>query len=425
MNEALLQHIWQHKLLLNKNLVTVCGKSLSIIQAGSLNQHAGPDFLNALVKIDHTTWAGNIEVHIQSSSWFSHNHHKDAAYKNVILHVVYVYDKPIYDEHGNEIPTLELKNWLPNHTLAKYEALLQQANDIACKPIFELPAEIKVNLFLNRLLIERLEQKTALIYELLEKNNNHWEQTFYQVLAKYFGQKINEHAFARLAMLLPLEVLAKHKQQLLQLQSLFLGVAGFLSGKPSGNYHYSLQKEYVFLKHKYQLVEMHASEWRFAKTRPANFPTVRLLQMAVLINQSTHLLSKLFDCKNITDVVKLFEIKTAQVFPYRLLVPKSSNTDVTGINSGKAFTHNLIINVVVPMLFAFGKHKDKPELINRALNWIEQLPAESNSIVTQYKNLGITVNNALHSQALLTLHKSYCTAKKCLHCAIGNHVLFK
>jgi hypothetical protein len=425
MNEALLQHIWQHKILLNKKLFTVCGKPLTILQTGQPNQHAGPDFLNAKVKIDQTIWAGNIEVHIQSSSWFNHNHHKDPAYKNVVLHVVYVHDKPIQDAFGNEIPTLELKNWLPPHTLSRYNALLEVKHAIACEPIFELPDDIKTNLFLNRLLIERFEHKSTAIYHLLEKNNNHWEDTFYQLLARYFGQKINEHAFARLATLLPLDVLAKHKQQLMQLQCLFLGVAGFLDAKPSGNYHYSLQKEFAFLKHKYNLINMHVGEWRFAKTRPANFPTVRLLQMAVLINQSTHLLSKVFDCKKVTDVCKLFQIKTEQVFPYRLLVPKSNNTEVTGINSGKTFTNNIIINVVIPIMFNYGKHKNKPDLVNRALNWIEELPAESNSIISAYKKLGLTAVNAAQSQALLTLNKSYCTTKKCLHCAIGNHVLFK
>ncbi|MFN4082644.1 MAG: DUF2851 family protein [Bacteroidia bacterium] len=424
MNEQLLQHIWLNKYLLQHNLQTVSGEKIEILNPGTLNTNQGPDFFNAKIKIGNTLWVGNIEIHVKSSSWFEHNHHIDEAYNNVILHVVYVNNKTALNTQNQTIETLELRSYLSQQLLDKYEILIQKQGKIPCENIIQLPESIKLAAWLNRLAIERLERKSKDVFNLLERSNNNWEETFYKMLSKYFGQSVNSEPFLQLAEILPVNILSKHKSNLLQLQSLFLGCAGFINQKQSDIYFIQLQKEFNHLKNKFSLKTLNASIWKFARTRPANFPTVRLLQMALLVYRSNNLFSKICEANTINDMFKLLSVTDNQTFLFSQLVPNSISNKTVSLNTGQSFTESLIINAVVPVVFSFGLYKNNEILKEKACNWLEQIMPEKNAVIKLYNGFGIVAKNASDSQALIELKNNYCNNKKCLSCVIGNRILF-
>jgi len=421
MKEELLHFIWLSKILLKHELVLVNKKRVEILNIGVLNHDAGPDFFNAKIKIDQEILVGNIEIHIKASDWISHKHTNDKKYDNVILHVVYENDNPIFDSNNLPILTLELKPYLDPKLLNKYKILEQQQSVIPCEPIFSLPNEFKLNNWLHRLVFERLEKKCDRIEVLLKANNNNWEQTFYVLTAQYFGQKTNEQAFEWLAKNLPLQVIAKHKDKLSQIEALVLGIAGFFDKELKNDYLKFLQKEYFHLQKKYDLVSIEKEIWKFGKMRPSNFPTIRLMQFAALLYQSSHLFSKVLAIENIKDLQELYQLKHIHL----IHLSELSNHDFDAIKTdlGKSAINTIIINTVVPIVFLYGKLRFDETKCDKAVNWLEQLKPENNNIVTFWESLNIKAQNAAQTQALLQLKNEYCANKKCLNCEIGFHVL--
>lgn len=423
MKEELLHFIWQSKILLKQQLVLTNNKPLEIISVGSLNKDAGPDFFNAKIKIDEEILVGNIEIHIKASDWLNHKHQQDKAYDNVILHVVFENDKPIFDQYQQPLLTLELKNYLPNSLLSKYKTLQEQQNEIPCEPIFSLPNEFKLHNWLNRLVIERIEKKCERISTILNTNQNNWEQTFYLLTSQYFGQKTNTQAFEWLAQNLPMQIIAKHKDKLSQIEALVLGTAGFLNQKLTDEYLLFLQKEYFYLQKKYNLVCLDKTIWKFGRMRPTNFPTIRLMQFAALLYQSSHLFSKVLACETIEELQKLYKLKHIHLINLSELSGHQFNALKADL--GNAAINTIIINTVVPIVFLYGKLRFDEEKSNKAVNWLEQINPEKNSIIDFWNKLGINIENAMQSQALLQLKNEYCNHKKCLNCEIGFHILNK
>ncbi len=421
MKEELLHFIWQSKILLKQNLILTNNQPIEIIHIGTLNKDAGPDFFNAKIKLENEVLAGNIEIHIKASDWLNHKHQQDKAYDNVILHVVFENDKPIFDKHSNPYLTLELKNYLPSSLLVKYKTLQEQKNEIPCQPIFSLPNEFKLNNWLNRLVIERLEKKCERIEGILKANNNNWEQTFYVLTAQYFGQKTNAQAFEWLAQNLPMQIIAKHKDKLSQIEALVLGTAGFLNQKLTDEYLVFLQKEYLYLQKKYGLTHLDKSVWKFGRMRQSNFPTIRLMQFAAMLYQSSHLFSKVLECDNVSNLQKLYKLQHIHLINLSEL--SSHQFNALKADLGSAAINTIIINTVVPIVFLYGKLRFDEDKSNKAINWLEQINAEKNSIIDFWKTLNINVENAMQTQALLQLKNEYCTHKKCLSCEIGFHVL--
>ncbi len=402
MKEELLHFIWQSKFLLNKELFTTDLQPVTIIKPGLYNKDAGPDFFNAQLKIGDTIWAGNIEMHTQSSDWISHKHESNPAYNTVILHVVYQHNKNIRYPNGDIIPTLELKNLLPPALLSRYDVIRKNKEGIACEKILELPNPIQLSAFLQRLLIQRLETKCAYLNDLLVRTNQHWEQSFYILNARYFGMKTNAQPFEWLAERLPLHLLTKHKNSLTQLQALIFGVSGLISEQ----FHPNLKQEAAFLLKKNNLLPLSASIWKFKQTRPANFPTVRLEQFALFVHRSSHLLSKAIACETIQQLADLYRIE----------------------NNGKAVLtnnaiHLILTNTVLPSLFHYGKMLNKPELCERALDFFEQIPAETNTITRFWKGKGLSIKTMSDSQAVIELNTKLCDQLDCLNCTIGQNIL--
>ena len=416
MTERLLQYIWQFQHFNGSLLQTTDEQSLLVIQPGLCNANQGPDFLNAKIKIDTTIWAGSIELHINTSDWQQHNHSSDKNYKNVILHVVW------NDDHDLQLPfpTLELQNRVSKLLLKKYDELMQGTQFIPCEKQIRQVNEITVISWKERLLVERLQHKAQYIETLLQQNNQHWEEIFWWILARNFGTKINSDAFEKMAQSIPMNILAKHKQQLHQLEALLMGQSGLLDKVFEDDYPVMLQKEYHFLQKKYRLNKIHASLY-FLRMRPANFPSVRLAQLAALIHQSQHLFSTIKESVNFNDVLQLFSVTANDYWHYHYVFDEAASFKKKTL--GKQMVQNIMINTVVPVLYAYGYFNNNELYKNKAMQWMGQLAAESNSITKGFELLGLENKTAFDSQALIQLKNEYCDKKRCLQCAIGNKIL--
>ncbi|HNX55228.1 MAG TPA: DUF2851 family protein [Prolixibacteraceae bacterium] len=420
MKEEFLQFIWEHHLFTSDQLQTVDGRPLQILSTGRPNFDSGPDFFNARIKIGETTWAGNIEIHQKSSHWMLHKHDEDEAYSNVILHVVEHFDKPVI-VNQQELPTLELK--YRSEILENFEQLLKSKKWIACEEKLPNVDAFILRFWYSSLMIERLQSKTEAILEILQQNTNNWNETFYQLLARNFGMKINSLPFELLARSLPLQILAKHKNSLLQIEALLFGSSGLLNEVLLGDdYFLSLRNEYSFLYKKYNLSGVDAHLWKFMRLRPVNFPTIRIAQLASLIHQSSALFSRILEIEDLEELRELFNITASEYWNTHYQFNKTSRENKPK-HIGDSFFQNLVINTISPLLFVYGDQHLSQAMKDRALNFLEKLSPESNQITDKWAELGIDSRSAFESQALIHLKKQYCENKKCLHCQIGAKII--
>lgn len=420
MTEEFLHYIWKYRLM-DHNLVSTSGDHLVVIQPGSQNADAGPDFFNARIRINNTVWAGNVEIHVCSSDWYKHNHQNDPAYDNIVLHVIYMDDKPIVRKNGERIPTLELKGHFKQSLYERYSYFMTNRNWIPCEKLIQGVDRFVLNNWIDRLMIEKLENKAAEITSHFFNNKSDWEQTFYEFLARNFGFKINASPFQLLAKSLPLKVLAKHKDNKFQIEALLFGQAGLLKSTYTDDYPEKLKKEFVFLKKKYNLIPIDSHLWKFLRLRPSNFPSIRISQFADLIYKSSHLFSAILEKRDIKELIELFDVSVSDYWNSHYVFDKVSGKrkKIIGIKT----IHLLIINTVIPFLFVYGRYRNDQSMIDRALKLLDQLPGEQNAIISKWEELGLSVRSAFYTQALILLKNSYCKNKRCLHCGIGNEIL--
>jgi len=420
MTERLLQFIWQFQYFNKSELTTSAGEIVQVIFPGHYNTNQGPDFSNAKIKIGNTTWAGNIELHLKTSDWERHNHHKDINYNNVILHVVW--ENNISQQRP--VPILELKERVSKILLQRYGTLMDTAGFIACENSIHTIHDITWKSWKERLLAERLLRKAKTVEYYLQQSNYHWEESFWWLLARNFGIKVNADAFEEMAKSIPLTILAKHKNQIHQLESLLLGQAGLLgthdSNKVEEDYPRMLQKEFEFYKNKYKLRPCNNTVF-FLHMRPGNFPTLRLAQLAMLVYESSHLFSKIKEAASVTEIKKWFDVTANDYWHYHYRFGENSSFKKKKL--GTAMIDNIIINTIAPMLFAYGNYHNEEKYKQKALQWLEETSAESNSITKGFQQLKIENKNAFDSQALIELKNEYCDKKKCLDCAVGNAIL--
>lgn len=420
MHEEFLHFIWKHGLFRNKSLKTTDGRALEIITSGQPNSDSGPDFFNAKIRIGDTIWAGNIEIHQKSSHWYLHHHDTNAAYENVILHVVEMHDKAVQVKN-HELPVLEIT--YRESVRKTYEQLLRSEKWIACQD--QLPGydPFLLRFWFGSLMIERLQSRTTEITEILARNTGNWNETFYQLLARNFGMKTNALPFELLAKSLPLQILAKHKDNLFQIEALLFGQSGLLNETLLGDdYFLALRNEYSFLYKKYNLKGIEPHLWKFMRLRPVNFPTVRIAQLAALIYQSTALFSRIIETETIHELRKLFSVTASGYWNnhYRFNKTAADNHPKT---LGETAFENLMINTIAPLLFVYGDQHMNQRMKDRALSFLEQIPAESNQIISRWSTLGIDSQTAFETQALLQLKNCYCTPKKCLNCPLGAKII--
>jgi len=423
MTERLLQFIWQFQYFNKNNLVTVDGEPVEVINPGIFNSNQGPDFLNARLMIGAATWAGTVELHLKSSDWNRHRHHEDGNYSNVILHVVWENDR-----YQNNIPVLELKDRVAKLLLQRYEELMRSTSFIPCENNISDVRDITWSSWKERLLAERLQRKSMVADAFLKQNNYHWEETFWWLLARNFGMKVNGEAFESIARSLSLNVLAKHKNQIHQLEALLFGQAGLLEEQferteeaPADNdYPVMLQREYRFLQQKYKLKRVHVPLYSL-RMRPDNFPSVRLAELAMLVHESSHLFSKIKETSSASEIKKFFEVTANDFWHYHYQFKESSAFKQKKV--GTSMSENIIINTVAPLLFSYGTYYNDNSYKEKAVRCLQEIPAEKNLITKGFKELHIENKTAMDSQALIELKNEYCNKKRCLECSIGNAIL--
>jgi hypothetical protein len=420
MNERLLQFIWQFQYFSKQQLYTSQGEQLYIEKPGTWNHHQGPDFSEAVIRLGSTMWVGNVELHLISSDWHRHRHTTDYHYSNIILHVVWKEDEVLYDLNGNLIPTLILQPLVPKLLLERYAQMMATMVVVPCHSFLPVLDNLGWFAWKERLAAERLERRSANILLLHKQCGHHWEEVFWCLLASNFGIKVNSVLFEMAAKTVSVNLLAKHKNQLQQLEALLMGQANLLSGRYIEAYPLLLQKEYRFLKKKYQLHPVNKQP-AFLRMRPAAFPTVRLAQLAMLVYQSAHIFSQVKEAKECKKVMDMFMVTAGDYWHYHYRFEEL--TPFQPKHLGKQMAENILINTLIPVLFAYGLYSKEESYKEKAIQWLYELPSEQNQITRQWQKLGIAHHSALDSQALIELTNHYCANKQCLECAVGNRIL--
>ena len=418
MNEKLLQYLWNFKIFKSFDFKDVEGNDLEILDFGRWNFDSGPDFLFGKMKFKDLVLAGNIELHVKSSDWIFHRHSGNPEFDNIILHVVYIHDVDIEEFIDKNIPTLELKDYIDEKLFSKYESLLQETQFIPCEKIFN-PAHLPVN-FHEEILLKKLDEKSIEIEESLQRYQNNYEAILFQQLAYAFGLKVNASIFKQLAESIDYAIVNKIRQNQTQLEALFFGSCNWLE-KPTDEQTTIWKREFEFLKVKYKLPNNH-SHPKFSKLRPPNFPTIRLSQLASLYQQNQNLFSKLINAKNIDQIHDLFKkVKASEYWNHRYNFGKLSSVD-TPKTLTKDFVELILINAVLPLKYAYHKNTDE-NIPDEILTLYQNIAPEKNSIVDQWKLLGVKPKNALETQALLFHYHNFCGRKECLRCEIGIHLM--
>ena len=399
--EKLLHFAWKHKILPLRPLLTTEGESVEVIDPGQANRNQGADFFNAKVKIGQTVWAGYVEIHVKASDWFRHGHHEDARYNNVVLHVVQTADAQAVTQDGKALPTLQIS--FPAHMLTRYQELCQTDDYPRCHRVVASIPSLKVHSWMEQLLAERLDGKSARILKRVKESRGDWEQAAFATLARNFGFGINGELLEEWAAHVPLAAAAKHRNNLLQVQALFLGTAGLIGhlGPHDGCDAQKAEAEYAYLAHKFSLPAPPPFLWRYLRTRPYNFPHLRILQLAAIFHHGGAQLHALLEASDTALLQRCLQGASLSVSAIRLIA----------------------INTVAPLLYAYGQAQGNDTLVSRAMDLLESLPAENNYIIRQWSACGLEAGTAAHSQALIQLKREYCDRYDCLRCHFGYEYL--
>lgn len=425
MREEFLHFIWRFKKLDLLHLYTSNNQKIDVFDFGQYNTDAGPDFLNAKIKIDGKEWSGHIEMHTTSSDWNKHNHQRDPQYQNVILHVVYEADVDIfYSDTEETIPCLILKNKIDLTLYNKYERLLAEASWIPCENYLDKIDKDRINLLYYNFTVERIGRKAEDILTILKKNNDDWDQTIFIAIARGFGLKVNADGFEALCSSTPINILRKHTDHRNQIEAILYGQSGFLTSKFKDQYPTQLLDEYRFLQHKYNLTPISPTYWKFLRLRPPNFPTLRISQFAHLLSKNQSFYS-LFIEESVSNIQAAFaDIYASSYWNNHYRFDKTTEKEAKK-NLGQNTIDLILINSVAPLIFMYGKKQKSQEHIDKSIKLLEMVAPEKNKIISTWNSLGFKSDSAFDTQALLQLKKEYCTHKRCLQCSIGYQLLSK
>ena len=416
--------MWKYRLYDPEKLVDNDGNRIVVVHQGEYNLDSGPDFFNSRISIDGTVWAGNVEIHTKASHFDLHGHQYDPAFNNVILHIVSENDKKVFTAGGEELMTIEIK-YDPSF-YEKYISLVNNPYIIACQGDIKKLDNIYIRHWLNALVIERLQSKSELILKTFEQTGNDWDETFYRLLTRYFGFRVNTEPFGMLATALPFRIIRKHADNRFQIEALLFGTAGMLEeglfkDALADKYYCDLIKEYRILSVKYSLQPIHGWLWKFSRLRPSNFPTVRISQLAALLSVAGGIFSKILEAKDIIQLKEVLEVSASDYWDNHFVFGKKSIR--VSKNTGTQAAEIILINAVIPILFVYGQSRDNQDICERALTFLENIPAEKNNILDEWKITGILAESAFYSQSLIQLRNEYCKKRKCLDCRIGSKLI--
>lgn len=423
MQERLLHFIWQYQYFNKKDLTAVHRQKINILHPGFPNLNAGPDFLNAKVEIDGIVWSGNVEIHVKSSDWLNHKHHLDGSYDSVALHVAWEHDLDAYRRDGTLIPAIELKHKILPSLLQNYNELVNSPSRTPCAGRIKEIDPVIVLSMIERASMQRLESRTEWIHKTLDQKKRDWDEIAYQALAKNMGFKVNSEPFLQLVQALPYKIIGKHANRGVQVEALLFGQAGFLDAPSGDDYYMTLKREYSFLATKYQIqnLKMSRFQWKFLRLRPANFPTIRLAQLAALLIRNRNLFALFRDFGNKERLQESLMAVQSLYWQESYDFGKKAKRPNNGISTEGA--ENIMINTAAPLLAAYGRASDNEAYIDKAVALLSSLPPENNHVMNLWKDLGIRIKNAFDSQGLLELFNDFCSKKKCIGCSIGMQLL--
>ena len=421
--EKLMQYVWKHRLWRSEDMVTNTGKKVRVVDPGLLNTDAGPDFFNAKIEIDGHMWVGNVEMHYRATDWKRHRHDSDKAYDSVILHVVAKDDAPVRRTNGELIPQLVLE--VSPQFNADYASLVGATIEVPCATKIKQVPHLTIVEWVEGLAFERLHGKVERIHQLLDSFNGSWEDVCNVTLARNFGFGINNDAFERLARRTPLRLLGKHSDSVLQIEALLFGQAGMLDAQKPGmdSYYNQLCTEYAFLSNKFQLTPMEKESWKLFRIRPQNFPYRRIAMLAQFIEGGFRMMNRILEAEGEKEMRALFEVELSGYWTKHYTFGKPNERATATLS--RSSIDIILINTVAPLLYAYGELTGNYEMTDKAIKLLEDLRAESNSIVSHFVAYGIDCPDALTSQALVQLKREYCDARKCIYCKIGHHLLSK
>lgn len=419
--EDLLQFIWEQGQFDHRALRTTDGRSVEIVRPGRIQSDSGPDLLDARVRIDGQLWVGTIEVHLRSSEWAAHGHDRDAAYVNVVLHVVYEHDAPCRTSAGVELPTVELISRVSSESISLYHALMRGRGFVPCAGLLKDIDSGPAHIWLERVLVERLERKATEVEQLYARLGNDPMETLYHMVARAFGMKVNAEPFGMLAQALPLKVLLKHRDDPIRTEALLFGAAGMLQVDFVDEYPRRLQHEFSLLASLHGLHPMAVAAWKFGRMRPMNLPTVRIAQLAALVSALDRGFNSLLESGDAQDLRSRLDAAPSEYWLTHYVLDKKSDARLKRM--GAVGADHLLLNAVIPCLFAFGRLQGRDDLSRRAMQLLEQLPAERNSVLDGWRGAGLEADSAGRGQALIELRNSYCARRRCLSCGIGNQLL--
>jgi len=424
MKEEFLHYLWKYSLYDTDNLLDKEGNKISVLNPGEYNRDSGPDFFNSRISIGGTVWAGNVEIHTRSSHFDQHGHQHDPSFNNVILHIVAEDDKIVFNERGEEVLTAKIV--FDPLLYEKYVTLINNPYVIACQEELCNIDKILIRHWLNSLVIERFQEKSASILKIFAETGNDWEEAFYRLISRYFGFRVNTEPFEMLARALPFRIIRKHADNRFQIESLLYGTAGMLDegmfkeALPD-QYYTSLIKEYRVLSAKYSLQPIHGWVWKFSRLRPSNFPTIRISQLAAMLSVSGGLFSRVTEATDIVSLKEPFDVSASDYWEDHYVFGKQAGKSPK--NTGSQAIDILLINAVIPVIFVYGRSRDRQEICDRAFDFLENIKAEENIIISEWTTAGIDAGSAYYSQALIQLRNEYCKKRKCLSCRIGSKII--
>jgi hypothetical protein len=423
MTEAFVQYVWQFQYFDKKELCTTTGDAVEVFNPGTPNHDGGPDFLNARIRIGDIEWIGNVEAHDNASGWRDHHHDEDPAYDNVILHVVWSFNHAAVRQDGSALPTVVLGNRVDRGMILRYTKLLSTRSTIPCAAHYPIVDVTTKRAMMDRAAMLRLEEKAAVCCAMWEHNNNDWEETLYQLLCRSFGFKVNAEPMEQLARAVPFRLILKHSNNLLLVEALLFGTAGFLDMGYRDTYFLRLRQEYQWLEKKYGLDarKLKSSQWRFLRMRPANFPTLRLAQLAAVLHHHPRIFSIVRDARDLKTLRSIFVARQSDFWLRHYRFGLRQNKTIAPM--GNASIDNIIVNAIVPVLAAYGSTMDEAFQVDKAVAFLKAIPAEHNSITRKWSALGDPPGSAFDSQGQIGLYKIFCRARRCLDCNIGSSIV--
>jgi len=420
MKEDFLHYLWKFRRFDALNLQTCNNEPLQILHPGQYLQLAGPDFFNAQIIIGDQKWAGNIEIHVKSSDWYLHQHEKDPAYDNVILHVVWEHDTEIFRINNIEIPVLQIKSYVADDILNSYDKLMFPKSWIYCEKQLTGFDNFILKNWLERLFFERLERKSIEIRNLLTQTGSDWEAVLFCMLARNFGLNTNGESFLQIAQSLPFSIVRKEGFECANVEALLFGRSGLLDAEKQDHYFLGLKSRFDYLSHKYQLEKIGITPVQFFKHRPDNFPTIRLSQLAVLYSQRQNLFSKITEAVTLKEMYKIFEVTASDYWHSHYQFDKISPAKSKALSKG--FIDLIVINTIVPIRFAFAKNNGT-ETVEDLVSLLREVAPEKNAVTDKFRSFGIAAENALETQSLIQLKTDYCNRGKCMDCVIGTQLI--